>query len=257
MNIEDRDDQGNLEDYRVGLDGSYKPYNFWLSLNGLYDLYAFSLHLLGDLKQKKVLDCGCGRGHTAVMLAKHGAEVTAFDLSEGDIAIAKILAEKNQVNIKLSIQRIEAMNYDDSNFDGAFGSCILHHVDIPQTCKEINRVLRPDATAVFIENSARNVLLMLARKWLVGSFGIPKYGDDDEEHPLTSKDIDMLKEHFPGQVTVHHPDFLFFRLLDFYILQKRSSAMTKLLRGMDLFFGKFSCIRQYSYFQVIELKKQI
>lgn len=248
--------QANLEQYFVGSDGSYQPYDFWLSLNGLYDLYAFSLHLFGDLKQKQVLDCGCGRGHTAVMLAKHGAQVTAFDLSESDIAIAHALVEKNQVNVKLSSQRIEAMSYEDNSFDFAFGACILHHVDIPEACKEINRILRPGATAVFIENSARNVFLMLARKWLVGSFGIPKYGDDDEEYPLTNKDIDLLHKHFPGKVTVHHPDFLFFRLVDFYVLQKRSSFMTKMLRGMDHFFGKFPIIRQYGYFQVIEFNKQ-
>ena len=257
MNAINENIQGNTDQYFVGTDGSYQPYDFWLSLNGLYDLYDFSLKLFGDINNKEVLDCGCGRGHTAVMLAKHGAKVTAFDLSESDIAIAHTLAEKNQVTVKLSSQRIEEMSYADNSFDYAFGACILHHVDIPVACKEIDRIMKPGAKAVFIENSARNVFLMMARKWLVGSFGIPKYGDDDEEHPLTANDIELLKQHFPGQVNVYHPDFLFFRLLDFYVLQKKSSLMTKALETLDHLFGKVPLIRQYGYFQIIEFNKQV
>jgi ubiquinone/menaquinone biosynthesis C-methylase UbiE len=249
-NIHENDDQ-----YRVGSDGYYEPYDYWLSLNGLYELYAYSLKLFGDLSQKSILDCGCGRGHTSVMLAKHGAKVTAFDLSEEDIKIAHILAEKNGININLSSQRIEEMNYSDASFDYAFGACILHHVDLPSACKQINRVLKPGGKAVFIENSARNVFLMMARKWLVGSFNIPKYGDDDEEHPLTTKDLQTLHESFPGEVTVHHPDFLFFRLIDFYILEKRMPFMTNLLCVMDKICGKIPIINQYGYFQIIEFKK--
>ena len=240
--------------YEVGLDGRYEPYDFWLSLNGLYDLYAYSLKLFGNLEDKSVLDCGCGRGHTSIMMAKHGAKVTAFDLSEEDIAIAQMLTKKNNVDIELSSQRIEEMSYPDNQFDYVFGACILHHVDLVSTCKEINRVLKPNAKAVFIENSARNVFLMMARKWIVGAFGIPKYGDDDEEHPLTKQELQILIENFPGQVIVHHPDFLFFRLLDFYILQKKSVIITKILKMMDKIIGMIPIINQYGYFQVIEFK---
>ncbi len=248
--------QQNNSNYKVGLDGNYEPYNFWLSLNGLYDLYAYTLKLFGDMKNKSILDCGCGRGHTSVMMAKHGATVTAFDLSKEDIAIAHALAKYNDVNVNFSIQRIEEMNYPDNNFDFAFGACILHHVDLPSACKEINRILKPGAKAVFIENSARNMFLMFARKWIVGSFGVPKYGDDDEEYPLTKQDLIIIEDCFPGQVTVHHPDFLFFRLLDFYILQKKYTLITKSLKTMDLFFGKIPLLNQFGYFQIIEFNKQ-
>ncbi len=244
-----------ISQYEVGRDGKYEPYDFWLSLNGLYELYAYSLKLFGDLNGKSVLDCGCGRGHTSVMLAKHGARVTAFDLSEEDIATAHLLAEKNKVDIELSSQRIEAMSYPDESFDFAFGACILHHVDLPSACLEIHRVLKPGAKAVFIENSARNVMLMMARKFLVGSFSIPKYGDDEEEHPLTKKDLQTLTDHFPGQVTVHHPDFLFFRMIDFYILEKRIPVMTRLLSLLDKMCGKIPLVNQYGYFQIIEFDK--
>ncbi len=248
--------QENYSNYQVGLDGYYEPYDFWLSLNGLYDHYAYTLKLFGSLQNKTVLDCGCGRGHTSVMMAKHGAAVTGFDLSEQDIAIAKKLAENNEVEIKLSSQRIEEMSYSDKHFDYAFGACILHHVDLPSACKEIDRILKPGGKAIFIENSARNLFLMVARKWVVGSFGIPKYGDDDEEHPLTNKDLKTLKEHFPGKVTVHYPDFLFFRLLDFYIFQKKSTLLTKSLKILDNLIGKIPVLNQYGYFQIIEFNKQ-
>jgi len=97
----------------------------------------------------------------------------------------------------------------------------------------------------------------MARKWLVGSFGIPKYGDDEEEHPLTVQDVKTLRDSFPGSMTVHHPDFLFFRLIDFYILQKRVPFLTWLLRLMDNGCVKIPLINRYGYFQVIEFNKSV
>ena len=79
----------------------------------------------------------------------------------------------------------EKLDYPDAGFDLAFGACVLHHVDIPQAMRELSRVMKPGARAVFVENSARNPLLMFARRRMVGSMGIPRYGDDDE-HPLRS-----------------------------------------------------------------------
>ena len=38
---------------------------------------------LGDLRGKRALDYGCGHGMAAVVLARRGAVVTAFDLSPG------------------------------------------------------------------------------------------------------------------------------------------------------------------------------
>src|SRR5690606_37535873 len=40
---------------------------------------------LHELSGKRVLDCGCGVGMSSVYVAKHGAHVTAFDISPKSI----------------------------------------------------------------------------------------------------------------------------------------------------------------------------
>lgn len=239
----------------VGKDGWYEPYDFWLSLCGIYDLYDYALSLLGDLDGRSVLECGCGQGHTSVMLAKRGARVTTFDTSSQDLAMARQLAEANDVEIKHVCQPFEKLDFPDQTFDLVFGAFIIHHVDVAKAAGELFRVMRPGARAAFIENSNRNLLLMGARRLLCGNFGIAKYGDDEEEHPLTKKDIATLRANFGGPCTIHYPDFLFFRLADMYVFRKKSSLMSRLLSAADKTAGRIPALRRYSYFQILQLDK--
>lgn len=242
----------------VGVDGHYRPYDFWLSMCGIYDLYAQALDILGNIEGKQVLDCGVGRGHTSVMLAKRGARVTAFDTSESDLVIARELAAVNGVNVEHSAQAFETLSYESAGFDLLFGAFILHHVDLELAGPEIDRVLKPGGRAVFIENSNRNPALMLARKSLCGRFGIPKYGDDEEEHPLNQTDVRSLERSFNGRVLLHFPSLVFFRLLDFYVFRKRSRLATSMLENLDLGAGAIAPpLRRYSYFQIVELVKPV
>src|SRR5947199_4956005 len=54
---------------------------------------------LGDLRGKRVLDFGCGHGMAAVVLARRGACVTAFDLSHGYLDEARRRALANGVAV--------------------------------------------------------------------------------------------------------------------------------------------------------------
>jgi 2-polyprenyl-3-methyl-5-hydroxy-6-metoxy-1,4-benzoquinol methylase len=235
-------------------DGWYAPYDYWLTLWGLYDLYAYALALLGDVKGKVLLDCGCGPGHTSVMLAKRGAIVTAFDTADGQLDTARRLAQANGVNVTFLCKPFEELDFPDESFDVVFGTFVLHHVDLPKASQQLARVLKPGGKAVFIENSALNPLLMAARSKVCGRLGVPQYSDD-HEHPLTRRDIATLQSAFPGACTIHFPSFLFFRLLDFYVFKKRWSWMTALLRQCDQLAGSIPTVRRYGYLQIVELGK--
>lgn len=238
----------------VGPDGYFHPLDYWLRLCGLYALYAYAVRLLGELRGRVVLDAGCGKGHTSVMLARRGATVEAFDVSGPELSIAQRLAAANGADVRHRALIFEEMDYPDATFDLAFGACVLHHVQIPTAMAQLSRVLKPGGKAAFVENSARNPLLMMARRYLVGRMGIPRYGDD-HEHPLRAADFDTMRRHFAGTVTVHYPEFVFFRLVDFYVLGERSRWMSKLLRGLDAGLGKLPWIREFGYFLVVELER--
>ena len=50
----------------------------------------------------RVLDCACGIGTQAIGLAGIGYSVTASDISDGELAEAKVRAEQNGVNLRLA-----------------------------------------------------------------------------------------------------------------------------------------------------------
>src|SRR5947199_2988884 len=56
-----------------------------------------AFEMLGDVRGRRVLDYGCGHGMASVVLARHGAAVTGFDLSAGYVAEARRRAAANEV----------------------------------------------------------------------------------------------------------------------------------------------------------------
>lgn len=247
-----RDEAGKLW---VRKDGWYEAEDWWFSLSGLCDFYAYAIDLMGDLRGRKVLDCGCGGGHTSVMLAKHGAEVTAVDLSADVLVKARRLAEVNGVEIDFRQSSLEELDLPEESFDVIFGSLILHHVDVNKAGAHFRRILKPGGKIVFVENSARSPFLMFARNHIVGRFGVPKYGDD-EEHPFRRSDIAALGASFKGVPKVHYPQLLLLRLIDIYVSHKRVAPITWLLKFADETLGRFRWMRQYGYLQIVEVSAQ-
>ena len=210
----------------------------------------FGLERIGDVSGKTILDCGCGSGFSTVYLAKKGARVTAFDLSEEAVKVTQKRASLNGVSGQVSVfcSSLHHLPYPDRFFDGLFGSFILHHVDLPLAVKEIQRVLKKGGRAVFVENSSRNDLLMFARRHLVGRFWIPKKGSADE-YPLTPDEIAFLRSRFT--VTISYADFVFFRMVD-YLLPYRLFQRLGFLMDRAA-YRLFPWMRPFSYYLVCEL----
>lgn len=148
---------------------------------------------LGDLDGKDILDFGCGHGMAAVVMARHGARVTAFDLSPAYVAEASRRAKANDVAVQFVIADGERLPFADASFDGVWGNAILHHLDLKRTGRELRRVLRPGGVAVFCEPWGENPLLNLARRHLP----YPGKGRTPDERPLRFCDVDILRRVFP------------------------------------------------------------
>lgn len=111
---------------------------------GVELLYMINVaQLTGD---ERVLDAGCGAGHTALAFAPHVAEVVAMDLSTSMLDQVALLASDRQIeNIVLERGDVENIPFADGEFDIVVSRYSAHHWPDPQRAlREIYRVLRND-----------------------------------------------------------------------------------------------------------------
>lgn len=206
-----------------------------------------------------MLEIGCGRGDLTVYLAKSGAEVTAVDFSAMALEKTRSLAAFNGVADRVSTHQLDALQLPSLGikFDLVVGKFILHHIEPFSAFTEVlDELLTDNGRAVFMENNARNPLLMFARKNFSGRYGIPKHGDD-EEYPLEHGEIALLQERFE-YVEQIFPEFTFFRKLNTYVFQRkrRFSWIMKFNKWMDAsIYRALPPLRKYSYLQILEVKK--
>lgn len=98
--------------------------------------------LRGD---ERVLDAGCGTGHTALAFAAHAAEIVALDLTEAMLAQGRKLAQQRGLsNITFKRGDVEHLPYPDATFDIVTSRYSAHHYPHPHAAlAEFTRVLRP------------------------------------------------------------------------------------------------------------------
>jgi 2-polyprenyl-3-methyl-5-hydroxy-6-metoxy-1,4-benzoquinol methylase len=182
-----------------------------------------ALEKLGDVAGRRVLDFGCGHGMMAVVLARRGADVTAFDLSPGYLQEANRRAEANGVTVNFVQADGERLPFASGAFDAIWGNAIIHHLDIPTAAREVWRVLRPGGVAVFCEPWGGNPLLEAARRWLP----YPGKQRTRDEQPLRAAGVAALRDVFPDLEVEGH------QLLGMVRRVVRWRPLTRLLDGVD------------------------
>jgi ubiquinone/menaquinone biosynthesis C-methylase UbiE len=210
---------------------------------------------LGSIEGKRILDLGCGTGDLALRLLRRGAIVTGLDLSPGMVALAEERAAKFLPEAKADFVAApaEATGLESGSFDWVVGKWVLHHTDVDAAGAEIHRVLKPGGGAIFVETSALNPLLMLARRHLVGRWGINQFGTPDE-HPISKTDIEVLRRRYRG-CKVDFPEFVFFIMLDRHLFSGRSPRLTRLLADADGFIKHhLPRLQRASYFLRLQLQ---
>jgi len=211
------------------------------------------LDSLGEVAGKTVLDLGCGNGELSVYAAKRGATVWAVDFSDSGVRNTATLPDHNGVGGRVHAVVLDAMAVADlgEEFDLVMGKNVLHHLEpFEDFVATLHGILRPNGRGVFLENSARNPLLMLARRFR-GRYGIAQFGDNDE-HPVQPAEIDLLRGRF-SEVRVTFPVFVFFRKLASHALRGNSLARVTLRSLDDALGAVLPFVRRYSYYQIIEV----
>jgi SAM-dependent methyltransferase len=200
---------------------------------------------LGGVRGLRVLDYGCGHGMAAVVLARGGAHVTAFDLSGGYALEAQARAAANDVNIAFVQADGERLPFADGVFDRVWGSAILHHLDLARAGSELRRVLRPGGRAVFCEPWGGNPLLNFARRRLA----YPGKHRTADEEPLGPRHLATLKAIFPS---VHVRGFQLLSMARRVIRGRRLWARVDLWDAMLL--ERVPALEQFCRYVVLTLQ---
>lgn len=79
-----------------------------------------------------VLDVPCGGGRVALHLARRGHRVTAADLSEPMLGIAREALRREGFESPVNLQDVEQLTYPDRAFDTAICFRLFHHFPDPE-----------------------------------------------------------------------------------------------------------------------------
>jgi len=107
-----------------------------------------------DLRgSERVLDVGCGAGHTALAFAPDAAEVVALDLTEPMLEQGRQLArERGLTNLRFERGDVESLPFADASFDRVTSRYSAHHYPAPERAlAEIRRVLRPGGRFLLVD----------------------------------------------------------------------------------------------------------
>jgi 2-polyprenyl-3-methyl-5-hydroxy-6-metoxy-1,4-benzoquinol methylase len=117
------------------------------------------------LRDKAVLDYGCGPGDMGIWMATEGAAVTLLDLSPAAIELVNRRARASNVEVRAiaaDASRLDMLR--DSSFDLVFAAAALHHtMKYPGAVEELARIMKPGARLVLCETWGGNPLLAQAR----------------------------------------------------------------------------------------------
>jgi SAM-dependent methyltransferase len=97
-----------------------------------------------ELREKSVLEIGCGTGVHAKLLAEAGAQVTAVDLTPAAVELTRRRLELAHLDAHVVEADAEKLPFDDATFDFVWSWGVIHHSQSTDAViAEIARVLRP------------------------------------------------------------------------------------------------------------------
>jgi SAM-dependent methyltransferase len=162
------------------------------------------------MKDKDVLEVGCGAGVDLVRFARGGARVTGVDVAESAIALAKANFAQQGLTADLRVADGEALPFADASFDCVFAHGVVQYTaDDRRLVAEVRRVLRPGGLAIFQVYNRRSWLNVLSKVMKVGlehedAPVLKKYTWDEFAALLQGfREVEIVAERFPVKSRLH------------------------------------------------------
>jgi ubiquinone/menaquinone biosynthesis C-methylase UbiE len=168
---------------------------------------------IGDIKDKKILELGCGAGEASVYFAKKGAKVTAIDISKGMLEVVHKVAQKHKVSLSTKQSYSDNIDCADETFDIVYASNLLHHVNILDTLKEVTRVLKKGGLFVSWDPIAHNPMINIYRRMATNV-------RTADEHPIKMKQLKLFSKYFSNIETEVTWLFTLWIFVKFYFIDK-------------------------------------
>ena len=105
-----------------------------------------ALFALGDVKNKKILDLGCGSGEYILTMFKMGGICSGQDISSRFVNKALNMLKKGKFRADIKIGSVTKLLFDDNFFDAVFSADFFEHINYEEKNKvisEVYRVLKP------------------------------------------------------------------------------------------------------------------
>ena len=117
---------------------------------GLWHRLESEWQVLGDVRDKDVLELGCGGAQWSIGLAREGARPVGLDASINQLRFARPLMARHGVSLPLVHADDERPPFRDASFDVVFCDFgAMFFADPYRTVPEAARVLRPDGLLAF------------------------------------------------------------------------------------------------------------
>ena len=231
-------------------DKKYATFDMYQEVKG--DLFLANQNI--DLKNKKILIVAVGTGKEVVRAARMGAEVYGIDISSNAAKNAENMLEANNLTGTIKVGDGAATDFEDKFFDIIWGSAVLHHLDHEKFSIELERILKPGGSVIFVdEPTFFNPFIKFAYETLYGKgkenrrrkFLFFTRRGDEFEKPIDSYDLSFYEKNFTIERIPHH----------FMMLEKISHAIFmwndkihKIFRSLDLVLIKIMpSLKKYGY----------
>jgi len=126
--------------------------------------YKYSL---GYVKEKKVLDYGCGSGYGTALISDACLQITGVDVSPEAIAHAKDhFSAPNLSYLQVNQIEVAPLPFPDSSFDVVLSFQVIEHVqNVSIFLQEIERVLVPGGCVLFSTPDRSSRLFSFQKPW--------------------------------------------------------------------------------------------